>query len=82
MNTRLKHSSLQLDEIVSVYKVGVWIIMFEIKACAVSEKCSPVGYRDEFFRNKRNAEIGHYGQTLDMFTSLAPISYFLFAVIY
>jgi hypothetical protein len=48
----------------SVYKVGVWFIMFEIKACTVSEKRSPVGYRDEFFRNKRNAEIGHYGQTL------------------
>jgi hypothetical protein len=38
--------------------------MFEIKACAVSKKRSPGGYRDEFFRNKRNAKIGHYGQTL------------------
>jgi hypothetical protein len=38
--------------------------MFEIKACEVSEKRSPVGDRDEFFRNKRNEEIGHYGQTL------------------
>ena len=53
--------------------------MFEIKACTVSEKRqpagetgSPDGYRDEFFRNKpaayrtgrRNAAIGHYGQTL------------------
>jgi hypothetical protein len=47
-----------------VHKVGVWFIMFEIKACEVSEKRSPVGYRDEFFGNKRNAEIGHYGQTL------------------
>jgi hypothetical protein len=26
--------------------------MFEIKACAVSEKTHPDGYRDEFFRNK------------------------------
>jgi hypothetical protein len=38
--------------------------MFEIKACEVSKKRSPGGYRDEFFRNKHNAEIGHYGQTL------------------
>jgi hypothetical protein len=38
--------------------------MFEIKACTVSEKRSPDGYRDEFFRNKRNVEIGHYGQIL------------------
>jgi hypothetical protein len=41
--------------------------MSEIKACAVSEKRSPDGYRDEFLRNKRNAEIGHYGQTLSIF---------------
>jgi len=45
--------------------------MSEVKACAVSEirqpageAGSPDGYRDEFLRHRRKAEIGQYGQTL------------------
>ena len=53
--------------------------MFEIKprlpeyevrrtrACAVSGK-TEFTFVNEFFRNKRNAEIGHYGQTLSKVT--------------
>ena len=54
---------------VSVYKVGVWFIMFEFKACEVLNN-NKFTFVNVCFQHKHNAEIGHSGRTLIMYRFL------------
>jgi len=49
---------------VFVYKVSVWFRMSEFKACEILIVRSPEKFGMTAIKNERNAEIGHYGQTL------------------
>ncbi len=59
--------------IVSVYKVSVWLRMLEFEACEVF-KIRSLLLQMTGFKDKRNEEIGHYGQTLHS-PGRGPVSY-------
>jgi hypothetical protein len=61
---RKKHPVLKtIDHLASVNTVSVWFRMFEFEACVVL-KIKEFTFVNDCFQNKRNEEIGHYGQTL------------------